>query len=186
MLNIVNGLIVLLLSINVAFASTSTSTSKTLTDWQTTLPELLNSSPTKLVGKATFSVFIWDIYKSKLSTTSGRFPDKAGSLVYQINYLKNIDSEDLIEKTVEQWQHLEFKPERYQGYVSQLKSMWPDIKEGDQLAFVTKSGKSAFYYNNQLIGSIDNPDFATIFLAIWFSENTTQPALRDKLLGIAS
>ena len=61
--------------------------------------------------------------------------------------------------------------------------MWPDIKEGDSLSLLIHQGRSVFYFNQQYIGVINPSDFGQIFLAIWLSENTSEPELRRELLG---
>lgn len=137
------------------------------------------------VGETTFTVLFWDIYKSKLLTTSGKYPveiDK-DNLLFDINYLADISRDDLIDKTVDQWQHLGIAPEKYQHYLAELKIMWPDIKEGDSLSLLIHQGRSVFYFNNQYIGIINETEFGQIFLAIWLSEKTSQPTLRHELLG---
>ncbi|MDN2662228.1 chalcone isomerase family protein [Psychromonas sp. 14N.309.X.WAT.B.A12] len=182
MLKLFKGLVASILLINLTFAVPAEEPDQ----WKNSLSELLKSTATIQVGRATFSVFIWDIYQSQLSTSSGVYPDPEGVIVYQIKYLKSIESKQLIKKTIEQWVHLGFASERYSSYLEQLRNMWPDIKEGDQLAFVAQGNNSAFYYNERFIGQIDGKDFRNIFMAIWFSENTSQPELRDTLLGIKS
>lgn len=175
-------LITLCLSANVAVA-------KTLTN-EIILPHSLKDNLDTLnfvtVGETTFSVLFWDIYKSKLLTTSGKYPVEINKdkLLFDINYLTNITSKDLIENTVEQWQHLGVAPEIYQAYLPELKALWPDIKDGDSLSLLIDQGRSVFYFNKQYIGVINEPEFGQIFLAIWLSENTSQPSLRQELLGI--
>jgi hypothetical protein len=44
-------------------------------------------------------------------------------------------------------------------------------------------GRSVFYFNQQYIGVINPSEFGQIFLAIWLSENTSEPSLRLELLG---
>ena len=179
MLNIFTTLMASLLLTNVVYASSNTEQ----VDWPNDLSDFLKSSPIQQVGEATLSVLVWDIYQSKLATASGQYPDPNNTVVYQINYLRNIESEDLIDKTIEQWQHIGIEDERYTPYLSKLRNIWPDISEGDQLAFASKGSNSAFYFNEELVGTISNPDFTDLFLAIWFSEKTSQPELRAALLG---
>jgi hypothetical protein len=141
------------------------------------------------VGQATFSVFFWDIYKSKLQTTSGSYPLQTSndSLLYQIEYLMDITSNDLIEKTVEQWQHIGVPEHHYQAYLPQLEGLWPDINKRDSLALLIHNQRSVFYYNGNYLGEITDPWFGSNFLAIWLSEKTSQPKLRRQLLkGISN
>ena len=43
--------------------------------------------------------------------------------------------------------------------------------------------KSAFYFNDNLVGSIEDPMFGPLFVDIWLSEKTSEPKLRQQLLG---
>jgi hypothetical protein len=65
-----------------------------------------------------------------------------------------------------------------------LEKIWPDIKEGDSLSLYVSNNKSTFYFNNDLIGEIEQQEFSQLFLDIWLSKNTSEPKLRLELLGI--
>lgn len=151
-----------------------------------TLERVLNSQTYINVGETTFSILFWDIYKSNLKTTTGKYPLESDrdKLIYQINYLEDITSKDLIMHTVEQWQHLGVEVERYQAYLDVLAKIWPDIKDGDTLVLYVNNNKSSFYLNNNFIGEIEQPAFSQLFLDIWLSENTSEPDLRLELLGV--
>jgi hypothetical protein len=156
-----------------------------LGQWKNTLDEVEKEQPVKKIGKAVFSVFIWDVYESKLSTSSGQYPEisKNGTLIYKINYLRSITSKELIQRTIEQWQHLGIKEDVYNAFIPQLKEIWPNVTSGDSLALVIEQNSSAFYFNNQFAGSIEDADFTPLFLDIWLSKNTSEPKLRTALLG---
>ncbi len=140
------------------------------------------------IGQTTFTVLFWDIYTSQLYTTSGEYPLRGGNdnLLFDINYLTGIESEDLIKRTVEQWQHLDIPEDKYQVYLPMLKGMWPDIQEGDNLSILIEQDRSVFYFNKQYLGIIDDAKFGEMFLAIWLSEKTSQPSLRNELLSKVS
>ena len=137
------------------------------------------------IGETTFSFFFWDLYKSRLLTTSGKYPinENNDKLIYEINYLRNISKDDLVKRTVEQWRHLELPNQSYQKFIPQLESIWPDITEGDTLSLLISQKTSHFYFNQRYIGRIDDPEFGQIFLDIWLAKNTSQPKLRSQLLG---
>jgi hypothetical protein len=151
-----------------------------------TLDRVLKDHSYIPVGETTFSILFWDLYKSKLLTTSGKYPIEAAheKLIYQIHYLADISSSDLIKRTVEQWQYLEIQPEKYEIYLAMLEKMWPDIKDGDSLSLVVNNNKSVFYFNNKFIGEIPQPEFSQLFLDIWLSQYTSEPELRLELLGV--
>jgi hypothetical protein len=140
------------------------------------------------IGQTTFTVLFWDIYTSQLYTTSGEYPlrDRNDNLLFDINYLTGIESEDLIKRTIEQWQHLDIPEDKYQVYLPMLKGMWPDIQKGDNLSILIEQDRSVFYFNKQYLGVIDDAKFGEMFLAIWLSEKTSQPSLRNELLSKVS
>lgn len=149
------------------------------------LNDIIEQNTFQQIGLTTFSVLFWDIYKGRLLTTSGKYPVDAEKeqIIYEINYLADISSEDLITRTTEQWQHLGVSADRYQAYLPQLVSIWPDIVEGDTLSLLINKRMSYFYFNQNYIGTIEDPTFGQTFIAIWLAENTSQPTLRAELLG---
>ncbi|MBA6265316.1 chalcone isomerase family protein [Colwellia sp. Bg11-12] len=151
-----------------------------------TLDNIIQEQSYIPIGETTFSILFWDLYKSKLLTTTGTYPIQTDrdKLLYQINYLTGISSKDLVNRTVEQWQHLGVEPELYAVYLPILLKIWPDIEEGDSLSLYVNNNKSVFYFNNNLIGEINQPEFSQLFLDIWLSEKTSEPKLRLELLGI--
>ena len=138
----------------------------------------------KLIGSAEFSVLFWDLYQSWLYSPNGRFTGVEPGLLFEIRYLRTISKDDLIENTVKQWQHLKVPPERYQAYLPQLQQVWPDIRKGDVLTLKVGAGHTEFYFNQQPAGVIASPDFAALFLDIWLSPQTSEPQLRQQLLGV--
>ena len=136
-------------------------------------------------GESTFSLLFWDLYKSKLMTTTGDYPISIENekLIFHIEYLADIKSQDLIERTIEQWQHIGLKESEYLKYVKTLESIWPNIVEGDSLALLMQTQKSVFYYNDEYLATIEDPNFGQIFIDIWLSKSTSQPSLREELLG---
>ena len=153
--------------------------------WPTTLSTFQQQNELKEVGNAIFSVLFWDLYKSQLSTGSGKYPQSSNhdNLIYKIDYLKDVTAVDLVDYTIEQWQHLAVSEQLYKDYLPQLKAIWPNIKAGDSLALVVKNNSSAFYHNGELLGAMDGENFAPLFLDIWLSKETSEPKLREQLLG---
>jgi hypothetical protein len=138
----------------------------------------------KEVGRAKFSVLFWDIYNSTLYTHSGSYlhelPPKL--FMFKVEYLKDISTDDLLERTIDQWQHLDIPESQYTPYISQLKNIWPNITAGDSLTMLVENNKSIFYFNNVKVGVISEQGFSKLFLDIWLSSQTSQPKLRAQLL----
>lgn len=137
----------------------------------------------KKVGEAHMQYLLWDIYDAQLFTLSGHYKQNTHPVKFTLTYLRDIDAEDIVKATNEQWQHLG-KTTLSKKYSSRLLKIWPNIKEKDTLTLVTSTqGQSFFYFNGKKIGSIEDTEFANDFLAIWLSENTSEPKLRKQLLG---
>ena len=57
-------------------------------------------------------------------------------------------------------------------------------KEGDRLTgVVTPTKASKFFYNGAYRGEVSDPAFADAFFGIWLSEKSSQPRVRNLLLG---
>ena len=148
-------------------------------------PAQLNDvkQPLTLVGKAKFSVLFWDIYDSALFSHNGEYLSDSPYL-FEIKYLRDISRDDLIDRTIEQWQHLGIEKETYQPFVVELENIWPNIRKGDELAMWTDGNATAFYFNQAFKGQITDPAFSQLFASIWLSPKTSQPKLRKQLLGV--
>jgi hypothetical protein len=65
-----------------------------------------------------------------------------------------------------------------------MKRLFPDVAEGDRLTGVLRPGQGArFFLNGQLRGDVDEPEFARLFFGIWLAPGSSEPALRNALLG---
>lgn len=142
----------------------------------------LSAHASKLVGEATFSWLFWDIYHIKLWTTDGSYSPELSPLRLEIQYLRDIEKNQLIETTIDQWQqqNLSWK----QDWINDLQKIWPDIQEHDTLILqIDDNLHSHFYFNKELLGSIEDPQFSQTFSDIWLSPNSTQPELRNVITG---
>jgi len=149
------------------------------------LTKLTTEQHFTLLGKAKFSVLFWDIYESSLFTTDGQrpFSNLCQHALFEIHYLRDISKKELIDNTISQWQHLSLNVNEYLAFLPLLEKIWLDINAGDRLSMLSQKGTSVFYLNRQKIGEIESLTFAKTFLRIWLDENTSEPKLRQKLLG---
>ncbi|MDT3293790.1 DUF2878 family protein [Shewanella sp. SP2S2-6] len=136
------------------------------------------------VGRGEMDWLWFSLYKARLMTVNGRYQQGQYPLLLDIEYYRDIESEDLLEATKDQWQHLAFAENDIQRWFSLLTATWPDVKQGDHLSFKVMDGQtSQFFFNHQPLEIIQDADFAEAFLAIWLSKDTSRPSLRAQLLG---
>lgn len=138
----------------------------------------------KKVGQAKLEVLFWDVYESELYSDDGQYQLDTYPLALKIHYLRNIQADDLVERTAQEWQKLGISKQQAAPWLAQLKTLWPDIKKGDELTIVVNNDRSSdFFFNNQSLATIDDRDFGPSFLRIWLDEKCSYPKLRQKLIG---
>lgn len=137
----------------------------------------------KTVGNAHLKVLWFSIYKAELQSPSGEFLGFDSSLLLSLDYKRNISKKDLIKETRKQIKP--FAPQaKLAPWIEQLENIWPDIAKGDQLRFwIDAEGKGHFFYNQNWIGSLDEPGFSAAFIQIWLSPDSSYPKLARKLRG---
>lgn len=140
-----------------------------------------------VVGHGELTWLGFSVYEASLWTRNGKFEDFNSSIpvALAITYQRNIDSADLANRTVEEWERLGiFDDTQRREWGEKLKNIWPDVKPGDNITtLITSENVTRFYHNNRVIAVLDDPAFGTALLSIWLDPDTSEPDLRDKLLG---
>lgn len=139
------------------------------------------------VGRGELTWLGFSIYHASLWTRTGKFQNIKDSapIALSITYQKNIDSDDLAERTVEEWDRLGiFETEERVSWGQRLKEIWPNVKPGDSIiTLVTADNVTRFYHNDSILTVLDDPKFGEALLSIWLDPNTSEPELREKLIG---
>ena len=144
------------------------------------------------VGDATLTWGPFTVYTSQLRTPDGRYGRENQDQALIITYARDIDRDELVEATRDQWQAqgiLQREP-RSEAWLQMLRSLWPDVRPGAQLAFVLDDGQGQFWYRASAaqkafipLGPRQSEAFSTRFLAIWLDPRTQYPELRQQLIG---
>lgn len=145
---------------------------------------LAASSPLQMVGEARLNVMFFSVYDSRLFTEDGRYEQHQRPLRLEIEYLRKIKADALVEQTDAEWDHLEVSHERRDAWLERLAELWPDVGKNDVIALeLDADNSSTFYFNGEKLGMMEDRDFGEHFVAIWLSPDTSRPALREELLG---
>lgn len=135
------------------------------------------------VGAATLKVAWLRIYDAELSTPSGQYRPDEEPLLLALTYRRAIAAEKLIDKTRQQLTDRLTAP-MLTDVTEQLTQMWPDVDRGDVISFLLKpNGDGVFFFNQQPIGTIENPDFNRAFIDIWLGRDSTYPKIARVLRG---
>lgn len=141
----------------------------------------------ELVGETRLSVMFWDVYDAQLYSDSGNYED-AEKTALKLTYLRDIEAEDLVETTQEEWERLDYEiNDQAKSWLSKLNEIWPDVTDGDCITLVTEAdGTSIFYGNDGELGRVDDKEFSERFLAIWLSKESRFKDERNELIGAGS
>jgi hypothetical protein len=144
-----------------------------------------NQSDFEQVGKTRLKVLFWSVYDAELWTDSGNY-EQFNQRVLRLNYLRNIAADDLVDSTGEEWQRLGIElSAEHQQWLSDLRTMWPDVRKGDCLMLVeTSQGHAQFFNATGPLGTIESDLFTEHFLAIWLAENSRFADERNQLIGV--
>ncbi|HSQ73412.1 MAG TPA: chalcone isomerase family protein, partial [Rubrivivax sp.] len=73
------------------------------------------------------------------------------------------------------------------NWLAEMTRIFPDVNAGDRITGFHRPGTGArFFVNGRLRGEVLDADFARLFFGIWLSPRTSEPALREALLGPVS
>lgn len=143
----------------------------------------LENTP-RLVGQGRLSVLFWDIYEIRLFTTDGRY-DPGQPLALVLHYLRPVSGRDIAETSIDEIRKQGMTdPVILADWQAQLMHVFPDIARGDELVGTYDDSGGRFHLNGALIGEISDPELSRRFFDIWLSEATSQPRLRQRLLGL--
>jgi hypothetical protein len=139
----------------------------------------------KKVGEAKLKVLFWDVYNSSFYSKTGEYQAEIFPQALNINYLRDIKAQNLIERTQDEWEKLGIEQATFSQWIPLLTNIFPDIKEGDTLLLsVGENQQSEFFFNGKTIGKITDTNFGKSFLRIWLDENCSYPKVRNKLIGL--
>ena len=100
------------------------------------------------VGDATLTWGPFTVYTSQLLTPDGSYTGLDGDNALIITYARDIDGDDLVEATRDQWQAqgiLQQEPQS-EAWLRMLSTLWPDVTPGTQLALVSPHGVAEKIY----------------------------------------
>lgn len=147
-------------------------------------PLLQSASP---AGAQRFRVWGFDIYDARLWTAPGFSGERyeASALALELSYLRDFKGRDIAERSLKEMRRLgSISDAQAQRWLAEMQRVFPDVQRGQRLLGVHRPGEGAFFwFNGQRAGEIRDAEFSRFFFGIWLSPRTSEPALRQALLG---
>ena len=146
--------------------------------WRTLLPGSAQ------VGQGQFSRFGWSIYQAQLWTMDGKY-DPGQPFALKLTYERDIPESRIVQASLDEMAKLGAPVQDRPGWRSTLEQVIDDVKKGESITGVYRPGEGAvFYHNDKRTGQMDE-ELARAFFAIWLDARTSEPSLRQALLGTA-
>ena len=144
----------------------------------------------RLIGQTRLSVWGFKIYDARLWSPPGLNARNFASqpLALELAYLRDFSAADIVERSLKEMRRsANLSAAQAQQWTAEMLRVFPDVKAGDRVLCLHRPGISAsFWLNGRPIGEIADPEFARLFLGIWLSPQTSEPAMRLALLGSAA
>ncbi|MBN8531034.1 MAG: chalcone isomerase family protein [Alphaproteobacteria bacterium] len=137
------------------------------------------------VGAGRLTYLMWDVYDATLFAPEGKWqPQRPYALT--LTYLRELEGKAIADRSIEEIRRQGGHDEvTLAAWHSQLRAIFPDVRPRVSLTGIyTEKGETIFFENGRKIGHLLDPEFSRAFFAIWLGEKTSEPALREQLLGM--
>lgn len=137
-----------------------------------------------LVGQARMKVMLWNVFDARLYARDGQF-NPTEPFALSLSYLRNLEGEQIVDKTIQEMQKQRlFTEKELNQWKTALSSIINDVDSSTTITGVRdENGYTVFYRNNMLTGEIRDRRFTDGFFNIWLGETTSEPKLRQDLIG---
>lgn len=106
-------------------------------------------------------------------------------LALELVYARRLSGAQIAERSLKEMQRVPgIAPEQASAWLAEMTAAFPDVAANDRLTGVLAPTEGArFFLNGRLRREVRDPDFARRFFGIWLAPQTSQPRLRESLLG---
>jgi hypothetical protein len=150
--------------------------------------ELVQALPgAAVLGQKRFRFWGFDVYDARLWTLPGFVAASYETypLALELQYLRDFASQDIAKRSLKEMRRTgALSPAQAERWLAEMQRVFPNVKKGDRLLGSHQPGQGAtFWLNGQRLGEIADAEFSRRFFGIWLSAQTSEPALRQALLG---
>lgn len=141
----------------------------------------------RLLGTDRLRVLFMHVYDARL-WAGAQAPGtdwSAVPLALELEYARSLDGKAIAERSLEEMRRQgDIGAADAKRWLGSMVQLFPDVKAGDRITGVNLPEMGArFYLNGKPRGEVREPAFAKLFFGIWLSPRTSEPAMREALLG---
>lgn len=141
----------------------------------------------QVVGEGKFTYYFWDVYNATLYAPDGNWNNN-GAFALNLEYLRDFEGKKIAKRSIEEMRKQGMTDEDLlEQWRQKMEEIFPDVSDGDSITGVaTREKTTRFFLNSDFIGEVADASFTEHFFNIWLGKKTSEPELRDKLIGDSS
>jgi len=143
----------------------------------------------RLQGSGRLTFLGLHVYDARLWIDEGFVADRFDrhALALELQYARTLYSRLIAERSLEEMKRAgNIGDAQAERWLAEMKKAFPDVVKGDRITGVQRPDEGArFFHNGMLRGELRDADFSRRFFGIWLSPQTSEPKLRQSLLGAA-
>jgi hypothetical protein len=141
----------------------------------------------RLLGNGRLTFFGLHVYDARLWVAEGFSAERfaAHPLAIELEYARTLYGNLIAERSLEEMKRAgALGDAEAQRWLDTMKRIFPDVSKGDRITGLQRPGESTrFFVNAALRGEVRDADFTRRFFGIWLAPQTSEPKLRQALLG---
>jgi Chalcone isomerase-like len=112
----------------------------------------------------------------------------AQTLALDIRYQRALKGALIAERSLQEMRRQgDIAPEVADRWLAAMTTLFPDVAKDSRLTGLNLPGVGVrFFVNGSARGDVRDPEFARFFFGIWLSPKSSEPSMRDALLGAPS
>ena len=133
----------------------------------------------RFLGMSIYNIRLW----SAEPVTAERWAEQ--KLALELEYTRALKGSEIASRSLKEMRRqANVTDAQAKAWLTEMEAAFPDVKAGDRISGVLEPGAGAqFFVNGKPSRHVQDTEFAKLFFGIWLSPKTSEPALRDKLLG---
>lgn len=143
----------------------------------------------QLRGSGVLRFFGLRVYEARLWVKPGFAPDDYARhpLALELTYDRKLEGQAIAERSVAEMRRVgKFDEAQAKRWLALMRQAFPDVAAKDRLLGLHDGeGEVRFFHNGRLTASVADAEYARLFFGIWLAPQTSAPALRESLLGLA-
>lgn len=145
--------------------------------WAT--PHLQGQARLRFIGLHIYDIRLW----AEAPLRGGAWAQQP--LALEIEYARSLDGAKIAERSLTEMKRGGTLDDATAArWLAEMKRLFPDVKAGDRITGMYEPGKAAaFLHNGRAVGEVQDARFAQAFFGIWLAPHSSEPQMREQLLG---